>query len=203
MCMVNVLRCMCDVLGHLAPVHRYARSLCYVACAVSWATLLLFTGVYIRRVVLCVRCPLPFGPCSLVCTLGVWCCVCRVPGHVAPVHRCACSVRCAVSAVSWANLLLFSGVYAQRVVLCVRCPWLLCSCSSVCTLVACVWRCCGVRTGPSRRRLFCSRLGLGTLQARTNRSRRPLFSSRQELDSLPDPHTSIRTAAGGLLVVAG
>ena len=40
----GVLCCVCGVLGHLAPVHRCARSVCCVACAVSWATWLLFTG---------------------------------------------------------------------------------------------------------------------------------------------------------------
>ena len=35
----------CSVLGRWAPVHRCARSVCCVACAVSWATGLLFTGV--------------------------------------------------------------------------------------------------------------------------------------------------------------
>ena len=38
----------CDVLGHLAPVHRCARWVCCVACAVSRATCLLFTGVPAR-----------------------------------------------------------------------------------------------------------------------------------------------------------
>ena len=44
-CPRGLLCCVCGVLGHLAPVHRCARSVCCVACAVSWATWLLFTGV--------------------------------------------------------------------------------------------------------------------------------------------------------------
>ena len=44
-CPRGLLRCVCGVLGQLAPVHRCARSVCCVACAVSWATGLLFTGV--------------------------------------------------------------------------------------------------------------------------------------------------------------
>ena len=44
-CPRGLLWCVCGVLGQLAPVHRYARSVCCVACAVSWATGLLFTGV--------------------------------------------------------------------------------------------------------------------------------------------------------------
>ena len=44
-CPRGVLCCVCGVLGHLAPVHRCARSVCCVACAVSWATWLPFTGV--------------------------------------------------------------------------------------------------------------------------------------------------------------
>ena len=45
-CTFGVLCCVCGVLGHLAPVHRCARSVCGVACAVSWAAWLLFTGVH-------------------------------------------------------------------------------------------------------------------------------------------------------------
>ena len=42
----------------------------------------------------CVRGPGPLGSCSPVCPLGALRCVCGVQGHLAPVHRCACSVRC-------------------------------------------------------------------------------------------------------------
>ena len=113
----GVLCCVCGVLGHLAPVHRCARSVRCFACAVSWDTWLLFTGVPARCVVLRVRCPRPLGSCSSVCPLGVLCCVCGVLGHLAPVHRCARSVCCVVSAVSWATWLLFTGVSARCVVL--------------------------------------------------------------------------------------
>ena len=44
-CPRGLLWCVCSVLGQLAPVHRCARSVCCVACAVSWSTGLLFTGV--------------------------------------------------------------------------------------------------------------------------------------------------------------
>ena len=44
-CPLGALRCICSVQGHLAPVHRCARSVLCFACAVSWATWLLFTGV--------------------------------------------------------------------------------------------------------------------------------------------------------------
>ena len=64
-------------------------------CAVSWAAWLLFTGVPARFAVVCLRCPGPAGSCSPVCSLGVLCCMCGVLGHWAPVHRCACFVRCA------------------------------------------------------------------------------------------------------------
>ena len=111
----------CGVLGHLAPVHRCARLVRCFACAVSWSTWLLFTGVPARCVVLLVRCPGPLGSCSLVCPRGVLLCVCGVLGHLAPVHRCARPLCC----------------------LCVRCPGPLGSCSPVCALGAllCV---CGV-----------------------------------------------------------
>ena len=133
----------CSVLGRLAPVHRCARAVCCVASAVSWAAWLLFTGVLTRCVVLRVRCPGPLGSRSQVRPLGVLCCVCGVPGHLAPVHRCARSVCCFACAVSWATWLLFTGVPGRCVVLRVRCPGPLGSCSPVCPLgvLLCV---CGV-----------------------------------------------------------
>ena len=127
------------VLGLPAPVHRCARSACGVACTASWASRLLFTGVHALRVVSCVRCPGPPGSCSPVCTPCVRCRVYGVLGLPAPVHRCArpvCGVACTVS---WASRLLFTGVHALCVVLCVRCPGPPGSCSPVRTL--CVWRC--------------------------------------------------------------
>ena len=106
--------CVCAVLGHLAPVHPCARSVCCFACAVSWATWLLFTGVPARSVALRVQCPGPRGTCSGVCRPGVFFFLCGVLGHLAPVHRCARSVRC----------------------MSVRCPGPLGSCSPVCPLGA-------------------------------------------------------------------
>ena len=133
----------CSVLGHLAPVHQCARSVGFVACAVSWATWLLFTDVPARCVVLRVRCPAPLGSCSPVCPLGGFRCVCGVPGHLAPVHRCAHVVCCVVCAVSWATRLLFTGAPVRCVALLVRLPGPLGSCSPVCPLgvLCCV---CGV-----------------------------------------------------------
>ena len=63
-------------------------------------------------------------------------CVCSVLGRWAPVHRCARAVCCGLSAVSWAGWLLFTGVLARCVVLHVRCPGPLGSCSPVCVLCA-------------------------------------------------------------------
>ena len=121
LCLLGVWFCLCGVLGHLAQVLRCARSVCCVACAVSWATWLLFTGVPARCVALRVRCPGPLRSRSPVCPLGAAPCVCHVLGHLAPVHRCARSVCC----------------------LCVRCPSPLGSCSPMCPLglLCCV---CGV-----------------------------------------------------------
>ena len=130
-----LLCCVCGVLGQLAPVHRCARSVCCVACAVSWAPWPPFTGVSAGCVVLRVRRPGPLGSCSPVRPLGVLLCVRGVPGHLAPVHRCACPVFCFVCAVSWATWLLFTSVPAQCAVLCVRCPGRLGSCSLVCRAV--------------------------------------------------------------------
>ena len=150
--------CVYGVLGPPAPVHRCARSACGVACTVSWASRLLFTGVHALRVVLCVRCPGPPGSCSPVRTPCVWCCVYGVLGLPAPVQRCARSACGAVCTVSWASRLLFTGVHALCactaswasrlpftgvhalcVVVRVRCPGPFGSCSPVCTL--CVWCC--------------------------------------------------------------
>ena len=133
-CPLGVLCCVCGVLGLPAPVHRCARSVCCVGCAVSWASRLLFTGVPARCVVLRVRCPGPPGSCSPVCPLGLLFCVCGVLGLPAPVHRCARSVCCVACAVSWASRLLFTGVPARCVVLRVRCPGPPGSCSPVCPL---------------------------------------------------------------------
>ena len=138
-CMPCVWCCVCGVLGRLAPVHRCASSVCGVACTVSWASWLLFTGVHALCVVLRVRCPGPPGCCSPVCTLCVWCRVYGVLGLLAPLHRCARSVRGVACTVSWASWLLFTGVHALCVVLRVRCPGPPGSCSPVCTL--CVWCC--------------------------------------------------------------
>ena len=126
-CPLGVLFCVCGVLGHLAPVHRCARSVCCVACTVSWATWLLFTGAPAPSFALLVRCSAPLGSCSPMCPLGVLCCVCGALGHLAPVHRCARSVGCVACTVSWAAWLLYNGVLAlcavlwvARVVLCGR-----------------------------------------------------------------------------------
>ena len=138
-CTLCVWCCVYGVLGVPAPVHRCARSVCGVACTVSWASRLLFTGVHALPVVLCVRCPGPPGSCSPVCTPCVWCCVYGVLGLPAPVHRCARSACGVVCTVSWASWLLFTGVYALCVVSRVRRPGPPGSCSPVCTL--CVWCC--------------------------------------------------------------
>ena len=131
---LGVLCCVWGVLGHLAPVLRCARSVCCFACAVSWATWLLFTCVPAWCVVLRVWCPGSLGSCSPVCLRGFLCCNCGVLNNLAPVHRCACSVCCVACAVSWATWLLFTGVPARCVVLRVWCPWPLGSCSPVCPL---------------------------------------------------------------------
>ena len=162
-CPLNALLCVCCVLGHLAPVHRCARVVCCVACTVSWATWLLFTGVPARCVVfLLVRCPELLGSCSPVYWLGALLCVCGVLGHLAPAHRCSRVVGCVVCAVSWATWLLFIGVLARCVgpvcgvlghlapvhrcarlvrCLCVPCPGPLGSCSPLCLLGALFWLC--------------------------------------------------------------
>ena len=138
-----VLCCVRGVLGHLAPVHRCARSMRCLACSVSCANSLVFIGVHARCAVLRVRCPGPPGSCSPVSPHGAWCCVCGVLGHLAPVRRCARSVRCVVCAVSWATWLLCTGVRAGCAVLRVRCPEQVGSCAQMCPLgvLCCV---CGV-----------------------------------------------------------
>ena len=133
-CPLRVLLCWCGVLGHLASVHRCARSVCCVACAVSWATWLPFTDVLARCVVLRVWPPVPLRSSSPMWPLRVLLCWSGVLGHLAPVHRCACSVCCVACAGSWATWLLFTGVPARCVVLYVRSPGPLGTCSPVCPL---------------------------------------------------------------------
>ena len=81
LCPLGVLCCVCGVLGHLAPVHRCARPVCCFVCALSRASLLLFTAVPGR------------GVPSLCCPQCMR--VCGVLALVAPVHWCARCVRCA------------------------------------------------------------------------------------------------------------
>ena len=102
-CACGLLCCVCGVPGHLTPGHQCARLVCCFACAVSWATWLLFTGVPAWCVALRLRCPGPLGSCSSVCPRALLCCVCGVLGHLAPVHRCARSVCCVACAVSYAT----------------------------------------------------------------------------------------------------
>ena len=116
---LDVLCCVYGVLGYLASVDQCARSVRRVACVVSWATALLFTGVpalcvvmgrrcpgrLARCAVLCVVCEVSWaiGFCSPMCPLGASFSVCGVPGLLVPVRRCARSVRCVACASSWAT----------------------------------------------------------------------------------------------------
>ena len=130
----------CGILGHLAPVHQCSRPMCCVACAVSWATWLLVTGVRASSFALLVRCPGPLGSCSPLCPLGVLCCGCGGLGHLGRDHRCARSVCCVPCAVAWAIWCVFTGRPAPSVALLVRCPGPLGSCSPVCPLGVFVFR---------------------------------------------------------------
>ena len=183
-CLLGALCCVCGVLGHLAPIHRCARSVFCVACAMGWATWLLFTGVPAPSVAFLVRCPGPLGSCSPVCPLGVLCCVCGVLGHLAPVHRCARSVCCVARRVFWAPWLLFTGVLARCAVLGVRCPGPLGSCSPVSSLGA---LCCGLRV----RCCVCGAL----LRDAHSSIRTAAVRSWQGLRTLLGAHSSIWTAA--------
>ena len=138
-CRVCVWWCVYGVLGLRAPVHRCARSVRGVACTLSWASWLLFTGVHALCVVLRVRRPGPPGSCSPVCTLCVWCCVYGVLGLLAPVHRCARSVCGVVCTASWASWLLFTGVHALCAVLCARRPGPPGSCSLLVAFCQHLW----------------------------------------------------------------
>ena len=139
--LLGVLCCACGVLIRLAPVYLRARSVCCVVCAVSWVTWVLFTGVLARSAVLRVWCPGPLKSCLPPCKPGVLCCVSGVLGHLAPVHRCAPSVCCAVCAVSWATGVLSTRAHARCVVLHVQCPGPLGSCSLLC-MPGAVCACC-------------------------------------------------------------
>ena len=131
-CSRGVLCCVCGVVGYLVCVNRHARSVLCVARALSWVTWLLFTAVPTRCVVLRVQCPGSPVFCSPLCLLRALCCVCGVQGDLAPAHQCACALCSAVWAVSWPTWLLFTAVRARCLVLHVRCPGSLGSCSPVC-----------------------------------------------------------------------
>ena len=147
LCFFGALCCVCGVLGHLAPVQRRARSVRSIVCVVSRITWLMFTGVFAQCFVLRVRCPGPLGSCSPVCPLGAMCCVCGLLSHLAPVHRCARSLRCVVCAVSSTTWHLFTGLPARGVVvLCCVCgvlghlaPVYGCARSVRCVLFAVSW----------------------------------------------------------------
>ena len=99
-CTLCVWCCVYGVLGLPARVHRCARPVRGVACAV-WP----FCACVVR-VVLCVWCPGTLGSCSPVSrcvAVCVWC----------PVCGGAC-------AVSWASRPLFTGARARCVAWCVR-----------------------------------------------------------------------------------
>ena len=126
-CPLGVLCCVCSVLGDLDTVHRCARSVCCFACAVSWATWLLFTGVPAPSFVLFVWCPGPLRSCSPVCLRGVLFCLCSFLSLLAPVHRCA---------RPWCPVPSLPSVHVR-----VRCPGPRGVCSPVCALCAeRVWR---------------------------------------------------------------
>ena len=144
------------VLGHLAPVHRCARSVRCVASAVSWATWLLFTGVIPWSIVLCVQCPVPLGSCPPECPLGALCCVCGVLGHLAPVRRCVCAMSCV-----WSAQACVCGCVSARLGVAAGCA--LVHPHGGCFVAGRGWACCRARTLPSGRRLFRSRQGLGPL----------------------------------------
>ena len=129
---LRTLCCVCGVLGPLVPAHWCACSVRCVACAASWASWLLLSGVPARCVVLRVRRPGPIGSCSPVYPPRALSCVCGVLGPLVPVHWCACLVRCVACAASLASWLLFTGAPARCVVLRVRCPGPLGSCLLVC-----------------------------------------------------------------------
>ena len=140
---LSVLCCVRGVLGPLAPAQQCARWVCCVACAVSWATWLLFTSVPAWFVLLCLRSPGPLGSCSPVRLLCLMFCLCGVLGHFGPVHRSARVVCSVVSAVSLATWILFTGAPAQCVELRLWCPRPLGSCSPVC-LLCLIFCLCGV-----------------------------------------------------------
>ena len=129
-CVVQCVRCP----GHLAPVHRWVRSVPCSADAVSRATWLLFTCVPARCVVLRAWCPELLGSCAPVRPLRPLLCSCGVLGELAPVHQCACWVCCVAPAASWATWLLFTSVPARCVMLGVRCPGPLGCCTAACPL---------------------------------------------------------------------
>ena len=145
-CTLCVWCCGCGVLGCLVPVPRRARSLCVVACAVSWAAWLLFTGVpdcVLRSVYgcksSCHSCPAlhcragPLAPRdNHFLAEGHW----FLQSTALPMVSSA-SERCVVCTVSWAPWLRFTGVHALCAVLYVRRPGPPGSCLPVRVLAVC------------------------------------------------------------------
>ena len=82
-CSLHVLCCMRGVLGPLARVLRCDRSALCVACVVSSASWLLFTGVLARCVVLCVVCAVSWASWLLFAGVGAGGVVLRVWGVAA------------------------------------------------------------------------------------------------------------------------
>ena len=88
-CTLCLWCCGCGVLCRLVPVHRCARSLCGVVCAVSWAAWLLYTGV--PALVCCVVCTVSWAPWLRFTGVHALCVVLYVrrpgpPGSCSPVR---------------------------------------------------------------------------------------------------------------------
>ena len=91
-CTLCLWCCGCGVLSRLVPIHWCARSLCVVACAVSWAAWLLFTGV--PASVRCVVYTVSWAPWLLFTGVHALCAVLYVrrpgpPGSCSPVRMLA------------------------------------------------------------------------------------------------------------------
>ena len=140
-CPPGVFGCACGVLDHFAPVHRCARMLCCVGCAVSLATWLLSTGVQARCVVPRLRCPKQFGSFSPVWSLGLLC-------RALCVRCCVCGARCGARTRSSGRRLFVAGMGR------VPSGRALVNREGGCYVAGRGWVRCLARTRPSGRQLF-------------------------------------------------
>ena len=141
-CLLGALLCVCCVLGHLAPVHRWARSVCGVGCAVG---------------VLCHLAPVHRCARSVCCAVG---CVC---GAACAGRRCGAHTQsiwtAAVRSRQGLGTLRARTCPSGRRLFVAGRGWVPSRCALIypddgCLVAGRGWVRCRARTPPSERQLF-------------------------------------------------